>query len=189
MNILEPLIWKNNFTRSAFHQYLIRKDPEARKNSKSQYQVAYGRINTQQSFDVATEFTTINEAKEWCWGHYSNEMKPYIKPLPNKVYELTYDCGDNYFTVFMTLDKQIASDFIENVKKYDDQYAQDMDCTNDPWEVSHEYDENHPLKSYSNKIFGSSYEDSFSEYADNYIGESFASQLQIIEHEIVNISI
>ena len=185
MNNLEPLLWKNNFARSAFHQYLIRKDPEATKNSKSQYQVAYGRINTQQSFDVATEFTTIDEAKEWCWGHYTNEMQPYIKPLPNKVYELAYDCGDNYFTVFMTLDKQIATDFIESVKKHDEQYTQEIDHTDNPWDLTSEYDENHPLKPYREQIFDTLYEDNFSEYMDKYIGESFTSLLDIIEHTLI----
>ena len=78
---LQPLVWSNqNHARSAFHEYLVRKDDEARKNSKSQYVVAYGRINTQQSFDVATGFATIDDAKAWAWNHYNEKMQPYIKP-------------------------------------------------------------------------------------------------------------
>ena len=80
---LQPLVWDSqNYTQSAFHQYLVRKDGEARKNSKSQYEVAYGRINTQQSFDVATGFATIDEAKAWAWNHYNEKMQPYVKPDP-----------------------------------------------------------------------------------------------------------
>ena len=80
---LQPLVWDSqNYTQSAFHQYLVRKDSEARKNSKSQYEVAYGRINTQHSFDVATGFSTIDEAKAWAWKHYNEKMQPYVKPTP-----------------------------------------------------------------------------------------------------------
>ena len=80
---LQPLVWDSqNYTQSAFHQYLVRKDDEATKTSKSQYVVAYGRINTQQSFDVATGFATIDEAKAWAWNHYNEKMQPYVKPMP-----------------------------------------------------------------------------------------------------------
>ena len=80
---LQPLVWDSqNYTQSAFHQYLVRKDDEATKTSKSQYVVAYGRINTQQSFDVATGFATIDEAKAWAWNHYNEKMQPYVKPSP-----------------------------------------------------------------------------------------------------------
>ena len=80
---LKALRWDSqNHARSAFHEYLIRKDGEARKNSKSQYEVAYGRLNTQQSYDVATGFATIDDAKEWCWKHYNEKMQPYVMPSP-----------------------------------------------------------------------------------------------------------
>ena len=80
---LQPLVWDSqNHARSAFHEYLIRKDGEARKNSKSQYDVVYGRLNTQQSYDVATGFATIDEAKQWAWNHYNEKMQPYVKPSP-----------------------------------------------------------------------------------------------------------
>ena len=81
MSNLKPLKWDSqNHARSAFHEYLIRKDGEARKNSKSQYEVAYGRLNTQQSYDVATGFATIEDAKAWAWKHYNEKMQPYVKP-------------------------------------------------------------------------------------------------------------
>lgn len=83
MSNLQPLKWDSqNHARSAFHEYLIRKDGEARKNSKSQYEVAYGRLNTQQSYDVATGFATIDEAKAWAWNHYNEKMQPYVVPSP-----------------------------------------------------------------------------------------------------------
>lgn len=83
MDNLQPLKWDSqNHARSAFHEYLIRKDGEARKNSKSQYEVVYGRLNTQQSYDVATGFATIDEAKAWAWNHYNEKMQPYVKPSP-----------------------------------------------------------------------------------------------------------
>ena len=78
---LQPLKWDSqNHARSAFHEYLVRKDGEARKNSKSQYEVVYGRLNTQQSYDVATGFATIDDAKQWAWNHYNEKMQPYVKP-------------------------------------------------------------------------------------------------------------
>lgn len=78
---LKALPWDSqNHARSAFHEYLIRKDGEARKNSKSQYEVVYGRLNTQQSYDCATGFATIEDAKTWCWNHYNEKMQPYVKP-------------------------------------------------------------------------------------------------------------
>lgn len=77
---LKPLKWSRSLaTKSAFHQYLVRKDSEAKKTSKSQYVVNYGRINTQQSFDVATGFATIEDAKQWAWNHYNEKMQPYVK--------------------------------------------------------------------------------------------------------------
>lgn len=78
---LRALPWDSqNHARSAFHEYLIRKDGEARKNSKSQYEVVYGRLNTQQSYDCATGFATIDDAKTWCWNHYNEKMQPYVVP-------------------------------------------------------------------------------------------------------------
>ena len=108
-----------------------------------------------------------------------------LQPMPSKVYELTYDYGDGYFTVFMTLDKQLAVDFMESVKKHDEQFI--CDTSYDEYEVEtiHDlYNDNHPLAPYKDKIFNSIYEDSFSEWALAYVGESFASQLSIIEHEL-----
>lgn len=87
---LRPLVWDSqNFTKSVLHQYLVRKDHEAMKNSKSKYAVAYGRINTQQSFDVATGFATIDEAKQWAWNHYNEKMQPYVLTIDEIKKELT----------------------------------------------------------------------------------------------------
>ena len=82
-NVLKPLVWSRVLTaQSAFHQYLVRKDSEAKKNSKSQYVVNYGRLNTQKNMNVATGFATIDEAKTWVWNHYNEKMQPYVKPMP-----------------------------------------------------------------------------------------------------------
>lgn len=81
MNNLQPLVWSRALTaQSAFHQYLVRKDDEATKRSKSQYVVNYGRLNTQKSMNIATGFATIDDAKEWAWNHYNEKMQPYVKP-------------------------------------------------------------------------------------------------------------
>ena len=78
---LQPLVWSRALTaQSAFHQYLVRKDDEATKRSKSQYVVNYGRLNTQKSMNIATGFATIDDAKEWAWNHYNEKMQPYVKP-------------------------------------------------------------------------------------------------------------
>ena len=80
---LQPLVWSRTLTaQSAFHQYLVRKDDEATKRSKSQYVVNYGRLNTQKSMNIATGFATIDEAKAWAWNHYNEKMQPYVKPMP-----------------------------------------------------------------------------------------------------------
>lgn len=186
MNNLQPLKWgSQNHARSAFHEYLIRKDGEARKNSNSQYEVVYGRLNTQQSYDVATGFATIDEAKEWCWNHYNEKMQPYVKPSPTKVFELTYDCGDSYATLFMTTDKQSAIDFMESVKDADRDFISSYGFDDDADELLvKQYDDNHPLKPYAREIFESIYEDSFSEWAMSYAGSSLVSQMSIIEHEL-----
>lgn len=184
---LQPLVWDSqNYTQSPFHQYLVRKNGEARKNSKSQYEVAYGRINTQQSFDVATGFATIEEAKAWAWSHYNEKMQPYVKPSPTKVYELVFDCDDSYCTVFMTNDKQAALDFMESVKDADQDFISSYGFDDDADELLIEqYDDNHPLKPYASKIFEPIYEDSFSEWAISYAGNSLVSQMSIIEHELL----
>ena len=78
---LQPLVWSRALTaQSAFHQYLVRKDDEATKRSKSQYVVNYGRLNAKKSMNIATGFETINEAKAWAWNHYNEKMQPYVKP-------------------------------------------------------------------------------------------------------------
>ena len=80
---LQPLVWSRALTaQSAFHQYLVRKDDEATKRSKSQYVVNYGRLNAQKSMNIATGFATIEDAKTWCWNHYNEKMQPYVKPDP-----------------------------------------------------------------------------------------------------------
>ena len=80
---LQPLVWSNkNHARSAFHDYLIDWDQDARKHSKAKYVVKYGEVKSDISFNVATGFATIDEAKQWAWKHYNEKMQPYVKPMP-----------------------------------------------------------------------------------------------------------
>lgn len=108
-----------------------------------------------------------------------------LQPMPTKVYELTYDCGDSYSTIFMTLDKQLAVDFMESVKKHDEQFICDTSYDAHEVETIHDlYNDNHPLAPYKDEVFKSIYEDSFSEWMLNYGSNSFVSSLDIIEHEL-----
>ena len=133
----------------------------------------------------ATGFATIDEAKQWSWNHYNEKMQPYVKPSPTKVFELTYDCGDSYITLFMTTDKQTALDFIESVQVHDAGFAKWHGINNDADEaIADRYNDTHPLKPYASKIFEPIYEDSFSEWAISYAGNSLVSQMSIIEHEL-----
>lgn len=134
----------------------------------------------------AKELGSVCEAKHWIeTDHYPSKMRPYVKPMPTKVYELTYDCGDSYSTLFMTLDKQQAVDFMESVKDADLDFiaSYGVDCAADELLIE-QYEDNHPLAPYKDKILNSIYEDSFSEWMLNYGGNSFASSLGIIEHEL-----
>lgn len=131
-------------------------------------------------------FNSIDEAQEWAQStHYPSKMQPYVKPSPTKVYELAFDYKDGYFTVFMTTDKQHAIDFKESIKNHDQKFMKDYGFDDDADEVlTEQYESNHPLKPHASKIFNSLYEDSFSEWAISYAGNSFVSQLSIIEHEL-----
>lgn len=149
------------------------------------YSVLYYNRHTEAPTKEATGFATIDEAKAWAWNHYNEKMQPYVKPMPTKVYELTYDCGDSYSTIFMTLDKQQAVDFMESVKKHDEQFI--CDTSYDAYEVEtiHDlYNDNHPLAPYKDEVFKSIYEDSFSEWMLNYGSNSFVSSLEVIDHEL-----
>lgn len=132
------------------------------------------------------EYDTVEEAKHWCeYKHYASKMQPYVKPSPTEVYELAFDCDDSYFTVFMTTDKQAALDFMESVKDADQDFISNYGFDDDTDELLIEqYNDNHPLKPYANQIFEPIHEDSFSEWARSYAGNSLVSQMSIIEHEL-----
>ena len=136
------------------------------------------------------EVDSIEYGKHWAENtHYASQMQPYVKPLPGKVFELTYDYGDGYVTVFMTTDEQYAIDFIESVKKHDEQFICDTSYDTYEYEsINDEYNDNHPLKPYAKDIFNLMYEDSFSEYMDRYSGYTFAAELRIIEHELKGVT-
>ena len=147
--------------------------------------VKYYNRQTEEPTKEATGFATIDDAKTWCWNHYNEKMQPYVKPTSAKVYELAFDCDESYFTVFMTTEKQQAVDFMESVKDADQDFISSYGFDDDADELLIEqYDDNHPLKPYASKIFEPIYEDSFSEWATSYAGNSLVSQLSIIEHEL-----
>ena len=179
---LQPLKWHEQegwfSTKSPLTEYRIATNVD-------KYKVFYTK-RADKFTREATGFATIEDAKTWCWNHYNEKMQPYVKPSPTKVYELAYDCGDSYFTLFMTDDKQQAVAFMESVKDADLDFISSygLDCATDELLIEH-YDDSHPLEPYKNKIFNSIYEDSFSEWAINYGGSSFVSSLDIIEHELL----
>lgn len=107
--------------------------------------------------------------------------------MTNKVYELIYDYGDSYTTIFMVDSKQLATDFIESVKSHDQNFMKDYGFDDDADDVlTEEYEDSHPLKPYAKQIFNLMYEDSFSEYVTKYVGHTFASELSVIEHELLS---
>ena len=187
MSNLQPLKWsKNNYAgivthtaKSPLHDYTIRYD-----DLEGAYLIDYYERMTNEHGNEF--FKSVDEAKSWAQStHYPHKMQPYVKPSPTKVYELTYDCGDSYSTLFMTLDKQQAVDFMESVKDADLDFISSYGFDDDTDELLIEqYDDNHPLKPYASKIFESIYEDSFSEWARSYAGNSLVSQMSIIEHEL-----
>lgn len=190
MNNLQPLKWTQRDLNplaeleltaySALHEYVI---TEPRKGKFELKKTRLSRPDKKSEF--LPYFDTVTEAQDWAWAHYQRSMQPYVKPSPTKVFELTYDYDESYFTVFMTTDKQVALDFIESVQVHDAGFAKWHGINDDTNEaIADRYNDTHPLKPYSSKIFNSLYEDSFSEWANNYVSESFASQLSIIEHEL-----
>lgn len=166
---IKDALW---FCSTLVAEYVIRKKGD-------KYVVTYGGR-------TEPERETLDEAKNWCeFTHYASQMQPYVVPSPTKVYELTFDYSDGYFTVFMTTDKQTALDFIESVQVHDAGFAKWHGINDDAdEEIADRYNDTHPLKPYASKIFNSIYEDSFSEYMNRYAGHTFASQLNIIEHEL-----
>ena len=182
---LQPLVWGvDEYTgepvsNSLLHGYIVMND------GNGKFKVAYYLLSGGTYTKFATGFATIDEAKAWAWKQKNKKMQPYVKPSPTKVYELAFDCDDSYFTVFMTNDKQAALDFMESVKDADQDFISSYGFDDDADELLIEqYDDNHPLKPYASKIFEPIYEDSFSEWAISYAGNSLVSQLNIIEHEL-----
>ena len=190
MSNLQPLRWTQKDLNplaeleltaySALHEYVITEPKQGKFELKK---TRLSRPDKKSEF--LPYFDTVKEAQDWAWAHYQRSMQPYVVPSPTKVYELTFDYGDGYFTVFMTTNKQTALDFIESVKKHDEQFICDTSYDTYEYEsINDEYDDNHPLKPYASKIFEPIYEDSFSEWARSYAGNSLVSQLSIIEHEL-----
>ena len=72
---LQPLVWydRENYagTKSPLHHYDIYRE------SHDKFCVSYQPING--STREATGFATIDDAKTWCWNHYNEKMRPYVK--------------------------------------------------------------------------------------------------------------
>ena len=177
---LNPLAKLELTAYSALHEY------EVTEPKQGKFELKKTRLSRpDKKSEFLPYFDTAKEAQDWAWSHYQRSMQPYVKPSPTKVFELTYDCGDSYLTLFMTTDKQSAIDFMESVKDADQDFISNYGFDDDADELLIEqYDDNHPLKPYASKIFNSIYEDSFSEWAISYGGNSFISSLDIIEHEL-----
>lgn len=188
---LQPLVWSQKNLNplaeleltaySALHEYIITELVQG------MFELKKTRLGKpDKKSEILENFQSVAHARDWAWSHYQRSMQPYVKPIPTKVYELTYDCGDSYSTLFMTLDKQQAVGFMESVKDADLDFiaSYGIDCAADELLIE-QYDDSHPLKPYKNEVFNSIYEDSFSEWALAYGGSSFVSSLDIIEHELL----
>lgn len=177
---LNPLAELELTAYSALHEYVITEPKQG------EFELKKTRLSRpDKKSEFLPYFDTVTEAQDWAWKHYNEKMQPYVVPYPTKVYELAFDCEDSYFTVFMTNDKQAALDFMESVKDADQDFISSYGFDDDADELLIEqYDDNHPLKPYASKIFEPIYEDSFSEWARSYAGNSLVSQLSIIEHEL-----
>ena len=79
---LQPLRWHEQqgwfSTKSPLTEYQIAKQSD-------KYRVLYIKRSDQFARE-ATGFTTIDEAKAWCWKHYNEKMQPYVKPDPIGAY-------------------------------------------------------------------------------------------------------
>ena len=193
---LQPLFWDWSYgdggktravcrAKSPSHEYIVRMG-----DSADVYYVDYRKFDNDEDSDSRKDeppvFGSVGAAQEWAQStHYASKMQPHVKPSPTKVFELTYDCGDSYITLFMTTDKQTALDLMESVQVHDAGFAKWHGINDDADEaIADRYNDTHPLKPYSSKIFNSLYEDSFSEWARSYAGNSLVSQMSIIEHEL-----
>ncbi len=97
------------------------------------------------------------------------------------VFEVIYDYGDGYFTVFMTQNKDFAYRFIETVRAHDSDFISRYGVYEDCDErISEVYEETHPLKGESCQVFGHTYESSLLEY----VGETHADAMSVIEHKL-----
>lgn len=177
---LNPLAELELTAYSALHEYVITEPRQGK------FEIKKTRLaDSYKKSEIMTGFTSAKDAQDEAWKHYQRSMQPYVKPSPTEVYELAFDCDDSYFTVFMTTDKQAALDFMESVKDADQDFISNYGFDDDTDELLIEqYNDNHPLKPYANQIFEPIHEDSFSEWARSYAGNSLVSQMSIIEHEL-----
>ena len=75
-SLLKELDWNSkDRVYSATHWYAIVKDDDSN-NLKA---VIYKRKASEGCMKKATGFKSTEEAKDWCWNHYNEKMKPYLK--------------------------------------------------------------------------------------------------------------
>ena len=78
MAVLKELVWSKTLSsKSAFHLYTVRKDPEV----KGKYVVLYCRRYEGAKMKKATGFPSIEVAKNWSREHYLKKMQPYSEEL------------------------------------------------------------------------------------------------------------
>lgn len=77
---LKALVWKDygngtaSESRSALHEYDAWKTGD-----NTGWVVGYFDRRNPDGIKEATGFSTMDEAKEWCWRHYNEKMQPYVK--------------------------------------------------------------------------------------------------------------
>lgn len=104
---------------------------------------------------------------------------------PTTVYELIYEGGEGYYSIMHSLDKSVCEQFIERVREYDAQYkiideksmqGEDVEQDSEDWE------NNHPLKSFSDLIVGWGESLRYWFHCEDY--KPYADNLKITEHEL-----
>ena len=64
---------------SLLHNYVVMPD------TGGMVKVSYFALSGEHSNKYATGFATVDDAKTWCWNHYNEKMRPYVKPMPTWV--------------------------------------------------------------------------------------------------------
>lgn len=100
------------------------------------------------------------------------------------IYELRYANSEGYVSLLLCSEKQLVDDFVERVESYDHSYLnQPHDITEDMFD---DYNDNHPLAPYKLDIFNMTGDSFFSEHLLEMNNETWASDLEVIERELLS---